>query len=126
MGNVHTTGKFGGRANFDPGPGSVTITADISDIFVSKLNSSGEYLWAVAMTGPSTVSKGVDPDVDDFGNVFITGGFHDLVDFDPGPEVMTFTSIPSGVFLHPDAFIAALDSSGGFLWARQIGTPSID
>ena len=51
-GSVYTTGWFGGTADFDAGPGTFHLTsAGSSDIFVSKLNSAGDFVWARRLGG---------------------------------------------------------------------------
>ncbi|MBK8144482.1 MAG: SBBP repeat-containing protein [Bacteroidetes bacterium] len=48
-GNVYTTGFFTGTVDFDPGPGisNLTCVGD-KDIFISKLDAMGHFLWAKA------------------------------------------------------------------------------
>ena len=47
QGNVYTSGSFWGTVDFDPGPGFFNLTsAGTYDVFVSKLDASGNFLWA--------------------------------------------------------------------------------
>ena len=52
-GNVYTTGSFYGTADFAPGEETTfnLTSAGYSDIFVSKLDSAGGFVWAKAMGG---------------------------------------------------------------------------
>src|SRR5688572_17920960 len=51
-GNVYTTGYFSGTADFDPGAGTFNLTAaGGDDIYISKLDASGNFLWAKQMGG---------------------------------------------------------------------------
>ena len=45
-GNVYTAGSFSGTADFDPGAGTQNLVSIGSfDVFVSKLDASGNFLW---------------------------------------------------------------------------------
>ncbi|MBF0270121.1 MAG: DUF4347 domain-containing protein [Alphaproteobacteria bacterium] len=115
-GNVYTTGGFEGTADFDPGAGVTTLTSNgSSDIFVQKLDSSGNLVWAKSMGGTGGDS-GAGIAVDGFGNVYTTGSFSGTADFDPGAGVTNLSSH------HPwDFYISKLDASGGFSWANGFG-----
>ncbi len=116
-GNIYTTGHFAGTVDFDPGPGILNLTAGwLDDIFVSKLDSSGNFIWAKQTTGLNNTSENHSITVDVFGNVYITGAFGGTVDFDPGSGIYNLTN--SGL---PDIFVWKLDSSGSFIWAKRIG-----
>ena len=91
-GNVYTTGIFVGTADFDPGAGTANLTSLGSyDIFVSKLDASGNFVWAKSMggTGPD---YGYAIAVDGSGNVYTTGDFQGTVDFDPSAGTANLTS----------------------------------
>lgn len=120
-GNVYTIGYFAGTADFDPGPGIYSLTANGSaDIFISKLDSMGNLVWARAF-GSTDWDKGNSIALDNSGNIYATGFFSDTVDFDPGPGVFNLTSV--GI---TDIFICKLDASGNYLWAKSVGGTDYD
>ncbi|MCH8330930.1 MAG: SBBP repeat-containing protein, partial [Bacteroidetes bacterium] len=118
---IYITGSFMGTVDFDPGPGIVNLTAsgDI-DIFIQKLDSSGNFIWARQMGGGiHSENQGRSITVDASENVYTTGLFTETVDFDPGPNTFFLTSMNPNTWI--DAiFIQKLDSSGNFIWANQI------
>ncbi len=125
--NVYTTGYFSDTVDFDPGSGAFSLTsAGMSDIFVSKLNSAGDFVWAKRMGGASTpLTAGFDAGygiaADSNGNIYTTGLFDPEADFDPGIGVFSLTNNGGS-----DAFISKLDSNGNFVWAKGISGTSID
>ena len=63
-GNVYTTGYFAGTVDFDPGAGSANLTSvGENDVFVSKMDASGNHVWAKQFGGTST-DEGFDVAVD--------------------------------------------------------------
>lgn len=123
-GNVYITGSFYGVADFDPGPGLFELDSpNGSGAFVVKLDNSGNFLWAVAFTGPAGLQGGAGIAVDNEGNVYTTGGFYVYCDFDPGPGVFEMTSIYSTF----DIYVSKLDTDGNFVWAKAFnGDGSVD
>jgi VCBS repeat-containing protein len=118
-GNVHTAGWFEGIADFDPGAGEFTMaSAGGGDIFVSKLDSAGSFVWAARMGGPSTTVSDEASAIalDSSGNVYTTGQFFGTADFDPSVGIFNLTD-PGGT----DIFVSKLDSSGNLVWAKQMG-----
>ncbi|MBA3664135.1 MAG: SBBP repeat-containing protein [Bacteroidetes bacterium] len=119
--NIYTTGRFQGSADFDPGPNNYILTSKGNyDIYLNKLNSSGNLVWALAFGGNS-FDSGYSLAVDRVGNIVFTGCFMDTVDFDPG--IGTQTLVAMGV---NDIFVSKLDSSGNFIWIKQMGGTSND
>ncbi len=121
-GNVYTTGYFTSTPDFDPGPGTFTLSTNavIDDIFVSKLDASGNFVWAKQMGSWNDGDNGFGIDVDPEGNVYTTGYFYTTstpADFDPGPGTFTMNSAGSS-----DVFMSKLDPSGNFIWAKKIGS----
>ena len=117
-GNIYTTGYFFDTVDFDPGAGVANLTDTVaywSHIFISKLDSDGNYKWARAMGGISGAA-GSGVVVDSNENVFTIGYFRDVVDFDPGTGVSNLTSAGGD-----DIYILKLDSSGNYQWAEALG-----
>jgi len=115
-GNVYTTGDFRGTADFNPGPGvQLLYSAGSSDIFIQKLDSDGNFIWAKKVGG-TNIDEAESIHTDAEGNVYITGDFRETADFDPGSEVYHLTSAAES-----DIFIQKLDTDGNFIWAKQIG-----
>ena len=120
-GNVYTTGHFPRTADFDPGPGVYTLTAIGEDIFVSKLDASGNFVWAKRMGGGASGMKySFSIAIDLNYNVYTTGFFNGIVDFDPNAGVYNLTAIGQ------DIFISKLDTSGNFVWAKSFGGTNND
>ncbi|MDP1725933.1 MAG: SBBP repeat-containing protein [Bacteroidota bacterium] len=119
--NVYTTGYFNHLTDFNPGPGTFNmVSAGGMDIFITKLNSSGNLVWAKRMGGIlSDYANAIT--VDRSGNVYTTGYFYGTADFDPGESTFNMTA---GGF--NDVFVSKLDSSGNFVWAKQMGGASMD
>jgi hypothetical protein len=113
-GNAYVTGCFTETVDFDPGTGVDERTSNGGeDIFLSKFDPSGNFLWAKTWGGSYYQDVGFGVASDSSGNAYITGSFLNAVDFDPGPGEDWHDG--NGVFL------SKLDSSGSFLWARTWG-----
>jgi hypothetical protein len=116
-GNVILTGFFRGTVDFDPGPGSTVLTGTTRDIFVQKLDPSGNLIWAVANVeaNPQNMGDGQGNAiaVDQNNNVFLNGEVAGEVDFDPGPGQLVL-SVPFGFHL----FTQKLDANGNLEWAH--------
>lgn len=128
-GNVYTSGSLSGNVDFDPGKGKLTLNSGSGAGFISKLNSSGNFVWAKqlgvtlggdsALTGP--IGSGGAMTVDAGGAVYLTGGFTGTVDFNPGSGVFNLTSAGG-----QDIFVSKLDTNGNFQWAIRAGSTGDD
>ena len=112
-GSSIVTGPFQGTATF----GSTTFTsAGSNDVFVAKLDASGDYEWATRAGGTSSdTGYGVSVLAD--GSSIVTGYFQGTATFGS----TTFTSAGSN-----DVFVAKLDASGDYEWATRAGGTSSD
>lgn len=120
-GNVFTTGYFNGTVDFDPTTTINNLTANGSnDIFISKLDKNGNFLWAKAIGGTS-FDRGYGISTDANGNVYTTGYFNGTVDFDPNAGVTNLTANGD-----KDVFILKLDNNGNFVWAKAFGGSNYD
>ena len=116
---VYFTGLFNSTTDFDPGNGVYNLTnvssgSDNADIFLLKLDSNGDFLWAESMGGPENGAEGGNSGqevaVGSDGRVYLTGYFAGDVDFDPGPGTSILDSSAR-------TFVAAYGSDGSFVWA---------
>ncbi|NVK04031.1 MAG: T9SS type A sorting domain-containing protein [Flavobacteriia bacterium] len=114
QGNVFVVGSFFGTSDFDPGTGTNDITSNGgTDAFVWKLDSSGNYVWAVAMGGTSS-DHGVGIALDASGNIYVAGDFEGTADFDPGAGTVNRTSRAAS-----DGFVTKLSPTGILHWVAQ-------
>jgi len=121
FGNVYITGWFSGTVDFNPGVGIFNLTSiSYWDTYISKLDASGNFVWAKAMGGTDNAMSWLIT-LDAFGNIYTTGYFEGIVDFDPGVGVYNLTSAGDR-----DDFISKLDSSGNFVWAKAMGGTGVD
>ncbi|MEZ5172657.1 MAG: hypothetical protein R2850_03920 [Bacteroidia bacterium] len=116
--DITLTGVFGDTVDFDPGPGVSELTSiSYSDIFITKLDSDGNFVWAKQI-GSTVEGSGQEEElehaVDGEGNILITGWFYSTLDFDPGPEEFNLTNTGA-----PDLFVLKLSPDGNFVWVKQ-------
>jgi hypothetical protein len=124
-GSIYALGRFTGTADFDPGPGTVSLRAlGAGDMFIQKLKSDGNHIWVKQIGGADsavTYANGYSHFLDLQKNIYITGNFRQSVDFNPGIEAKKLIS--RGEY---DIFIQQLDSNGNLNWVKQIGSSDYD
>ena len=106
-GNIYNTGAFRNTVDFDPGPALYPLTSvsPRGNCFIVKLDPNGNFSYAKNLAGESW---GRALAIDASNDLYITGGFHNTVDFDPGPGT---NSVPTG-----QLYTLKLNSSGNFQW----------
>ena len=120
-GNVYTTGIFRGTTDFDPGPGTFELTpVGGNDIFIQKLDAEGNFIWTKSIGGVENDAVG-SIEVDNLGNIYVTGFYQETVDFDPGAGTTEHTSNGNG-----DIFVLKLNASGNYVWSGSMGGPLLD
>ena len=112
-GSTIVTGQFSGTVDF----GFFRLTSSGSaDIYVAKVDASGEYVWAVRAGGSNSSSwdtgRGVSVLAD--GSAIVTGSFRGTADF--GEFTLVGDSLE-----RDDMFVAKISASGAFVWATKGG-----
>lgn len=109
-GNSYVTGPFYYDASF--GTASITSNGE-ADMFVAKLDSEGNWLWAVGAGGTwDDYGYGYGIAVDAWGNCYVSGYFYDNAVF--GADTLNGAG-------NYDCYVAKLDTNGNWLWARRAG-----
>jgi hypothetical protein len=125
FGNFYLGGMFSGIVDFDPGPGTSTLTSGqassfyMDNVFVCQFDASGNLSWARKMGGDNT-SQCRSVAADNQGNVYSTGYFIGTGDFDPGSGVLNLSTAGN----YHGAFASKLDLFGNFVWAKHIAGTS--
>lgn len=111
--NILLTGSFMGTITM----GATTLVSNgYSDIFITKLDASGNYLWAKSIGNTWDSERATRLTVDAANNIYIAGTYKGGLDFDPGAYVKNITS--DGAL---DAFLLKLNTHGMFAWAKSFG-----
>ncbi len=121
-GDIYIGGQFSVEVDFDPDTSSTFFMTGAGqiDLFVLKLDAGGNFIWARNMGGLGW-DLGRDIALDNSGNVYFTGSFQGVVDFDPDPS--TTFNLNSGSW--NAIYILKLDNSGNFVWAQKMGSAVI-
>ncbi len=114
-GNVYFVGRFKSSSiTFGDFTLTNSATNETDDIFIVKMSSTGEYLWAKSAGGSGSDYVQSEPITTDLnGNLYFSGNF--------GSSSITFGSFTlynnsmSGI---ENAFIVKISSNGEYLWAK--------
>jgi hypothetical protein len=108
-------GSFDSAVDFDPGSSVFSLTDNgAKDIFIAKYTSAGNFLWVKGIGG-SSQDECFSVTTDASNNIYSTGYFDGVVDFDPSAVVQTLT----GTYM--DAYLQKMDPNGNYIWAKSFG-----
>ena len=120
--NVYTIGSFESTADFDPSAATFNlVSVNYIDIFISKLDANGNFVWAKSMGG-NRYDYGIGIALDANDNIYATGEFQATVDFDPSADTFRLTSNGNTTTGPSNSFILKLDANGNFVWAKKIAS----
>jgi hypothetical protein len=100
-GNVYVYGWLSPNqvGDFDPGSATYNLNGNDGNAFIAKYNFAGALVWAVNFSSDNNSSIGGKTiALDPVGNVYSTGAFFGLSDFDPGAGVYNLTCSSSNIF----------------------------
>lgn len=120
-GNIYSTGFFQGILGMGGTDSISAVTsAGLRDIFVSKRDSAGRMLWTRRFGGINQ-DEGEALAIDSVGNVYVTGYFNEVVDFQTETGPVSLTAAGGN-----DIFILKLNPNGNLLWAKRVGGINTD
>jgi hypothetical protein len=109
-GNVYVAGGYQGTMNF--GGGNLPPSNGLGNMFLAKLDASGNYLWAKGMGDFANPQLAYGVASDAAGNVVVVGSGQGSIDFGGGPLTTAGDM---------DVLLAAYTPSGALRWARVFG-----
>ncbi|NOQ75752.1 MAG: T9SS type A sorting domain-containing protein [Crocinitomix sp.] len=120
-GNVYTVGQYGSEIDFDPGIGEVIVpAASLIDGYILKLDNDGDFISVNTISSAESEAY-YNIFIDASNELFLTGVYLGITDFDPSGGVYNQTSNGSG-----DIFVQHLDSDGNLIWVKTIGGEGFD
>jgi hypothetical protein len=119
--NILLLANFEGTSDFNPDPAefyNLTATGSSIDFFITKLNSSGQFLWTKAF-GSEGLDTGTDITLDNTGNVYVTGMFQGNVLFDGQSSQTLANNASNNQSL--DVVVLKMNPMGGLKWVFSLG-----
>lgn len=112
-GHIYIAGEFNMAVDFDPGPSVHTLQSSeyLRDVFILKLDTSGNFIWAKSFYGPGD-DYGKSFAIDSEENIYITGTLAATADVDPGTSVYNLTGYSN--------YMVKLSATGNLIWASKL------
>ena len=120
-GNVFTTGYFQGTGDFSGNGSSDDLTTGSANVnaYVSKLDASGNFVWARGLGTGSSIVEGIGIAVDGAGNIYtnrIISGHRLLFRY----RQRRHADRPDFSGVNDNAYVSKLDASGNFAWPKRL------
>lgn len=110
-GNVYSVGESRDSADLNPGSSSAILSNLDTRSFIQKMDSSGQFEWAVELAGLDGKIDDVKLDAQE--NVFVFGEFESEIKIYPQDSVIA--TAPTGL----NGFVAKFSTSGQLIWVRH-------
>jgi|GEM_PF-5793760 len=121
--NIIITGYLiSNSVDFDPSDDAYYINDNSSSSigYIAKYNDNGEILWGIPLQGSSPVlNTRIQVDEDNY--IYTVGMFYHNADLDPTSNSANLSSNGDR-----DIFIAKYSPDGEFMWAKSIGSSTLD
>src|SRR5207244_4076006 len=113
-GNIFAAGTFKNSFDVQSGQAASALTSfGDTDVFLSKFDPSGNFVWARSFGGSGT-EKAAGLALDGSGNAYVAGSFQQTASFSSG----AISIAGRGSY---DAFVFKMDSSGSPVWVQDAG-----
>jgi hypothetical protein len=118
FGDVLVSSTFRSTIDFDPGTATFNMTPATSatGMFVCKLNSSGNFVWAKQVSNTTGTPSSPNMAIDTASNIVLTGNFTGTLDFNPGTATNNLTALAKNKY-----YLTKWNNAGNFVWALNAG-----
>lgn len=116
-GALYLTGEFQGLMDCNPNAGVsnlISLTSNLHEIFIIKLNINGNFLWAKQFKG-NDEEEVTSMELDQNGNIYLAGTYKDSLDVDPGTANIYYTAYGG----HQESFILKLSAFGTYIFSKN-------
>jgi|GEM_PF-3289746 len=124
--DIYVAATYSGTIDFDPGPGTTSLTAPSSgaEIYVAKYTSNGSFAWVRDLRGHQHGdNRARDIALDGMGNLYLVGDFQGSIDLDVGAGQNIIQSSSQGG--NSDFALVKMDTSGNYIWGFTVGGPCL-
>lgn len=117
---IYAAGIYLGSIDFSTAPTMSLSSSANEDIFLARLDASGNFQWTKSTSGTGTVAELYGLKADAHNNILLSGFFSGTVDFDLGTGTSNLSTTNATT---TNGFFMKLDNSGNLKWAKQVAGP---